>query len=84
MRAENVSSIRVAEKVGMRLVERVEYPQGDVVWRRAIRGPPLRHEQGPERSGPGSVARLELVAGVVVVDDAADVAAPADRQTRGT
>jgi aminoglycoside 6'-N-acetyltransferase len=30
--AENVPSIRVAEKVGMRLVERVEYREGDEVW----------------------------------------------------
>jgi threonine dehydratase len=30
--AENVSSIRVAEKVGMRLVERVQYREGDEVW----------------------------------------------------
>ena len=30
--AENAPSIRVAEKVGMRLVERVEYREGDEVW----------------------------------------------------
>ena len=30
--AANASSIRVAEKVGMRLVERVEYREGDEVW----------------------------------------------------
>ena len=30
--AENASSIRVAEKVGMRLIERVEYREGDEVW----------------------------------------------------
>ena len=30
--AENAPSIRVAEKIGMRLVERVEYREGDEVW----------------------------------------------------
>ncbi len=30
--AENAASIRVAEKVGMRLLERVEYRDGDEVW----------------------------------------------------
>jgi RimJ/RimL family protein N-acetyltransferase len=30
--AENVASIRVAEKVGMRLVERMEHRRGDAVW----------------------------------------------------
>ena len=30
--AENAPSIRVAEKVGMRLVERFEYREGDEVW----------------------------------------------------
>ena len=30
--AENAPPIRVAEKVGMRLVERVEYREGDEVW----------------------------------------------------
>ncbi len=30
--AENVPSIRVAEKVGMRLVERIQEPYGDEVW----------------------------------------------------
>ncbi len=30
--AENVPSIRVAEKVGMRLIERVEHRYGDEVW----------------------------------------------------
>ena len=30
--AENAPSIRVAEKVGMRLVERVEHREGDEVW----------------------------------------------------
>jgi RimJ/RimL family protein N-acetyltransferase len=30
--ADNVASIRVAEKVGMRLVERIEHRQGDEVW----------------------------------------------------
>jgi len=30
--AENVPSIRVAEKVGMRLVERFEHREGDEVW----------------------------------------------------
>jgi len=30
--AENVASIRVAEKVGMQLVERVEHRYGDEVW----------------------------------------------------
>jgi len=30
--AENAPSIRVAEKVGMRLIERVEYREGDEVW----------------------------------------------------
>jgi RimJ/RimL family protein N-acetyltransferase len=30
--AENAPSIRVAEKIGMRLVERVEHREGDEVW----------------------------------------------------
>ena len=30
--AENVASLRVAEKVGMRLMERIEHRQGDEVW----------------------------------------------------
>ena len=30
--AENTSSIRVAEKVGMRLIERLEHRSGDEVW----------------------------------------------------
>jgi RimJ/RimL family protein N-acetyltransferase len=30
--ADNVASIRVAEKVGMRLMERFEYREGDEVW----------------------------------------------------
>jgi RimJ/RimL family protein N-acetyltransferase len=30
--AENTPSIRVAEKIGMRLVERVEHREGDEVW----------------------------------------------------
>ena len=30
--AENVPSLRVAEKVGMRLVERLEHRDGDEVW----------------------------------------------------
>jgi len=30
--AENAQSIRVAEKVGMRLIERVEHREGDEVW----------------------------------------------------
>lgn len=30
--AENLPSIRVAEKVGMRLVERIEHREGDEVW----------------------------------------------------
>jgi aminoglycoside 6'-N-acetyltransferase len=30
--AENAASIRVAEKVGMRLVERIEHREGDEVW----------------------------------------------------
>ena len=30
--AENLASIRVAEKVGMRLVERIEHREGDEVW----------------------------------------------------
>jgi len=30
--AENAPSIRVAEKIGMQLVERVEYREGDEVW----------------------------------------------------
>jgi RimJ/RimL family protein N-acetyltransferase len=30
--AENTASIRVAEKIGMRLVERVEHREGDEVW----------------------------------------------------
>ena len=30
--ADNVASIRVAEKVGLRLVERLEHHEGDEVW----------------------------------------------------
>ncbi|MGH2595079.1 MAG: GNAT family N-acetyltransferase [Actinomycetota bacterium] len=30
--AENVASLRVAEKVGMRLIERIEHRDGDEVW----------------------------------------------------
>jgi RimJ/RimL family protein N-acetyltransferase len=30
--AENVASLRVAEKVGMRLIERIEHRRGDEVW----------------------------------------------------
>ena len=30
--AENVPSLRVAEKVGMRLIERIEHREGDEVW----------------------------------------------------
>jgi aminoglycoside 6'-N-acetyltransferase len=47
--AENVASIRVAEKVGMRLVERIERRYGDEVWfavryelRRDDRSPSIR------------------------------------------
>ncbi len=47
--AENVPSIRVAEKVGMRLVERIEHRYGDEIWfgvryelRREIRPTPER------------------------------------------
>ena len=30
--AENIASLRVAEKVGMRLIERIEHRDGDEVW----------------------------------------------------
>lgn len=30
--AENVASLRVAEKVGMRLIERIEHQHGDEIW----------------------------------------------------
>ena len=49
--AQNAPSIRVAEKVGMRLVERVEYREGDEVWYG------VRYEVrrlGPRRRAPRS------------------------------
>ncbi len=51
--AENLPSIRVAEKVGMRLVERLEHRHGDRVWhgRRFERrrdDPPAAGPYGPE------------------------------------
>jgi RimJ/RimL family protein N-acetyltransferase len=46
--AENIPSIRVAEKVGMRLIERMEHREGDEVWH-GVRYE-LRRE---DRSDPG-------------------------------
>lgn len=50
--AENVPSIRVAEKVGMRLVERFEHRDGDEVWH--IVRHELRREEAfePDRRAP--------------------------------
>jgi aminoglycoside 6'-N-acetyltransferase len=52
--AENVPSIRVAERVGMRLVERLEYRDGDEAWvgvryeiRREDRDPARAHRGAP-------------------------------------
>ena len=47
--AENVPSLRVAEKVGMQLVERFEHREGDQVWfgvRYERRRPDLGDERG--------------------------------------
>jgi RimJ/RimL family protein N-acetyltransferase len=44
--AENLPSIRVAEKVGMRLIERIEHREGDEVWH-GVRYE-LRREELPE------------------------------------
>jgi RimJ/RimL family protein N-acetyltransferase len=43
--ADNVASIRVAEKVGMRLIERFEYREGDEVWFG------VRYERGRDPDG---------------------------------
>ena len=52
--ADNTPSIRVAEKIGMRLIERFEHREGDEIWfgvryERRREDAPAEHQRSPGR-----------------------------------